>query len=429
VDGIRDLRDEQGRLAYTVHGSGPPLVFLPDLFIPIDELDEDPPFAQFLDGLASFATVVLVDRSGVGFSDPIADWDRPIFDTWADDVARVVRGVVGGPATVFGTGIQSGLTALRTAQTAPELVERLLLMNVATVGQTSGPSDELLRNIDGESDFDFGSMVAPSRKGDVAYVRWIERAGRRGASPADARRMWQAILTTDIRELDAIAVPTTVLIRRALAWEDARRGAHAIADAIPQADVIELSGADVYPNCGDVAEVVHAVGEAMGATSVRSGGPALLTMLFSDIVASTERTDELGNARWRGVLDLHDHVVTRVVGRHAGTVVKHTGDVLAKFAMPSRALRAARSLRDELAQSGLDVRIGLHTAEVEQRGTDVNGVGVNLAARVMDSAVGGEILVSAAVPLIVAGAEFSFASRGRVALKGVAGEQELFELV
>ncbi len=299
VDDIRDLRDEQGRLAYTVRGSGPPLVFLPDLFIPIDELDEDPPFAQFLDGLASFATVILVDREGIGFSDPIADWDRPIFDTWADSVARVIRGVVGGPATVFGTGIQSGLTALRIAQTAPELVERLVLLNVATVGQTSGPSDELLRNIDGESEFDFGSMVAPSRVGDVAYVRWIERAGRRGATPADARRMWEAILTTDVRDLDAITVPTTVLIRPGMIWEDARHGARAIAEAIPGAEVIELSGADVYPNCGDVDEVVHTVGGCMGATSVSAGGPSLLTLLFSDIVASAERSGALGNAKWR----------------------------------------------------------------------------------------------------------------------------------
>jgi class 3 adenylate cyclase len=430
VDGIQDLRDDQGRLAYTVRGSGPPLVFVPDLFIPIEALDEDPPFAQFLDGLASFATLILVDRQGVGFSDPIADWARPIFDTWAEDLARVIRGVVGGPATVLGTGIQSGLSALRMAQTAPELVARLVLLNVATVSQTSGPSEELLRNIDGESEFDFGSMVAPSRIGDVAYGRWIERAGRRGASPADARRMWEAILATDVDRLDTIAVPTTMLLRTGMAWKDALDGARAMVEAIPGAELIELSGADVYPNCGDVDEVVHAIGEAMGAASVRSSGPALLTLLFSDIVASTERSGEIGNARWRGVLDIHDEVVTKVVTRHAGTVVKHTGDgVLATFAMPSRGLRAARALRDELARSGLDVRIGLHTAEVEQRGSDVNGVGVNLAARIMDCAVGGEILVSAAVPSIVAGADFSFASRGAFALKGVAGNQELFELV
>lgn len=430
MEGIQDLRDEQGRLAYAVRGSGPPLVFVPDLFIPIDALDDDPPFAQLLDGLASFATVVMVDRRGIGFSDPIADWDRPIFDTWAEDVVRVLRGVVGGPAAVFGFGVQSGLTTLRVAQVAPELVERLVLMNVATVAATSEPSEELLRNVDGESRLDFGSMVAPGRVGDVAYVRWIERAGRHGASPANARRMWQAILATDVAEgLDGISVPTTMLLRTGMVWRDAAIGAQAIVDAMPGAELVELTGTDLYPNCGDVDEVVHAVAAAVGAVGVRSSGPALLTLLFSDIVASTERSGEMGNARWRGMLDVHDEVASKVVARHGGTVVKHTGDgVLATFAMPSRGLRAAKVLRDELARQGLDVRIGLHTAEVERRGTDVNGVGVNLAARIMDQAADGEILVSAAVPLIVAGAEFVFVSRGLHALKGVVAEHELFAL-
>ena len=266
--------------------------------------------------------------------------------------------------------------------------------------------------------------------GDVAYVRWIERAGRRGASPADARRMWEAIFVTDVAEgLDAITRPTTMLFRPGMIWEDAVAGARSIAATIPSAGVIELSGADVYPNCGNVDEVVHAVAECMGATNVRSTGSALLTLLFSDIVASTERSGALGNAKWRGILDIHDAVVTKVVTRHGGTVVKHTGDgVLATFAMPSRGLRAAQALRDELARSDLEVRIGLHTAEVERRGTDVNGVGVNLAARIMDQAVGGQILVSAAVPLIVAGAEFSFTACGSFALKGLPEGQELFEL-
>ena len=244
------------------------------------------------------------------------------------------------------------------------------------------------------------------------------------------RRMWEAVLTSDEPEgLGEITVPTTVVVRPALAWADAVASARDIAAAIPGAELVEISGADVYPNGGDVDEVVHAVAETMGVDSVRSGGPALLTLLFSDIVASTERSGEMGNARWRGLLDVHDEVATKVVARHGGTVVKHTGDgVLATFDMPTRGLRAARALRDELARSDLDVRIGLHTAEVERRGADVNGVGVNLAARIMDCATGGEILVSAAIPLIVAGSEFSFSSRGRQPLKGVADELELFAL-
>ena len=432
MDGIRDLRDDHGGLAYAVMGSGPPLVYVPDLFMPIDALDEDPPYAQFLDGLASFATLIIFDRRGVGFSDPIDDWDRPIFDTWAEDVVRVVRGVADGPATVLGNAVQSGTTALRAAQIAPELVEHLILLNAVSVrrGLESGPADELVRNVDGESTFDFGSIVSPSRSGDPSYVRWIDRVGRRGASPADARRMWQSILSSaDPSGLDTLTVPTTVIVRPALAWAPVVEGVYELADEIPNAELVEISGSDMYPNGGDVDELVHALGAAMGAASVRSGGPALLTMLFSDIVASTERSGAMGNARWRSLLDVHDEVAGKVVARHGGTLIKHTGDgVLATFPMPTRGLRAACALREELARSDLDVRIGLHTAEVERRGDDVNGVGVNLAARIMDRAGGGEILVSAAIPLIVAGSEFAFASRGRHELKGLTAEQELFVL-
>ncbi len=432
MDGIRDLRDEHGRLAYATRGSGAPLVFLGDLFFPIDAMDEDPLFAQFLDGLASFATLTVFDRRGVGFSDPIDDWGRPIFDTWATDVVRIIDGVVGAPATVFGTAILGGTIALRVAEIAPDRVERLLLMNAPGMARMRDTSaeDAVLRNIDGESELDFPGLISPSRVSDTAFTRWDARAGRRGASPADARRMWEAVFARGPNSLSGtVAVPTTMLLRDEAAFRYAVEGARQVVASIPGATVIPLSGVDLYPNVGDVDEVIHAVAEVMGTEGVGSGGQALLTVLFSDIVGSTEQAAAMGDAQWHGLLDLHDELVAKVVGRQGGHVVKHTGDgVLATFPLPSRALRAARGLREELSRIGLRVRIGVHTAEVERRGVDVSGAGVNLAARIMDQADRDEILVSQAVSAIVSAPEFSFTATGERRLKGFAGSYELFAL-
>jgi class 3 adenylate cyclase len=431
VDRIEDLQDAHGRLAYAVRGSGPPLVFVPDLFIPIDAIDEDPPYARFLDGLASFATVVVFDRRGIGFSDRIEDWSMSVFDTWGHDIERIVDGVCAGPATVLGVGTQSAMAAIAAARRAPDRVARLLLLNPVDATYAGSAGEAVLRNVDEPIDVDFGALVAPSRIGDVAYGRWIERAGRRGVSPVDARRTWQSVIASvGTADLDRISVQTTVLVRPDVPWSAVAEAAADIVAGIPGATRVELAGADLFPNCGDVDELVAAIAEQLGASSAPAGGTELVTLLFSDIVASTERTGALGNARWRGLLDLHDEVAASAVARHGGRLVKHTGDgVLATFPLPSRGVRAATALRSQLAPSDLEVRVALHTAEVERRGDDVNGVGVNVTARILGRAEPGEILVSAAIPLLLAGSGFSFVTRGRHELRGVPGDQELFALV
>jgi len=432
MDHIADLRDEHGLLAYAQVGDGPPLLLMQDLFMPLDSLDEDALGARLLEDMGSFATVVVFDRRGIGFSDPITDSSRSIVDVWAEDVARVIEGVAGRPATVFGMGLMSGRTALRIAQLRPDLVEHLLLMNVGMGGRDSGAptADMVLANVDGESDFDFIDMVAPSRAHDPAVRRQRERAGRRGANAADARRMWSAFMAEPPLEgLEAISVPTTMLLRPDLALRSRVSSALAVVGAIPGAELVELSGADVYPFDGDVDEVVQAVADVLDVSAKGSQSSAFVALLFTDIVDSTQMARQVGDVQWRGLIDVHDSATTRLVGRHGGTVVKQTGDgVLATFEMPSRALRAANALRAELADLNLPVRIGVHAAEIERRGDDISGVGVNLAARVMGTARGNEVLVSAALPLIVAGSEFTFSPRGPHQLKGIDTPQELFAL-
>lgn len=432
MDGIRDLRDDQGLLAYAVLGEGPALVFMQDLFRPLDSLDDDPRYARLLEDLGSFASIVLFDRSGIGFSDPITDWDRPLVDTWARDLTRIIKGVVGEPAAVFGTGSMSGRTALRAAQLYPELVTQLVVMNVLTGhhGLGGDAQREVVANVDGQSNIDFLSLVAPSRADDPEARRERERAGRRGVSAADARRLWEKYYR-DPRPvgLSEITVSTTVLLRPDVAFEPAAVSTREVADKVPDARLVELSGADMYPSDGDLDEVVGAIADALDVSFGGSGASELVTMLFSDIVDSTARAQRVGDVGWRSLLERHDAVTARVVKRHGGTLVKQTGDgVLATFEMPTRALRAAAGLKDELSRAGLAVRIGVHTAEVERRGDDINGTGVNLTARIMGEAAADEVLVSAAIPLLVTGSDHEFTSRGQFALKGFPGHHELFNL-
>lgn len=432
MDGVRDLRDDQGLLAYAVWGEGPALVFMQDLFRPLDSLDDDPRFARLLEDLGSFASLVVFDRSGIGFSDPITDWDRPLVDTWAQDLARIIEGVVGEPAAVFGTGSMSGRTVLRAAQLRPQLVKQLVVMNVLTGyhGWEGNAQREVVANVDGQSDLDFLSLVAPSRADDPEARRERERAGRRGVSAADARRIWEKYYRDPRPEgLSEITVPTTVLLRPDVAFEPAAASTREVADQIPGARLVELSGADLYPSDGDLDEVVGAMADALEVSFGGSRASELVTMLFSDIVDSTNRARQVGDVEWRALLERHDDATARIVKRHGGTVVKQTGDgVLATFAMPTRALRAAAALSDELSRVGLPVRIGVHTAEVERRGEDVNGTGVNLAARIMGQAAADEVLVSAAIPLLVTGSDHEFTSRGQFALKGFPGHHELYSL-
>jgi class 3 adenylate cyclase len=164
-----------------------------------------------------------------------------------------------------------------------------------------------------------------------------------------------------------------------------------------------------------------------GLTSVTVSDRALAAILFTDIVGSTERASEMGDSAWRNLLATHEALTRTLVDQHKGRLVKMTGDgALAVFDGPGRAIRSALSLREALQTVGLEIRAGLHTGEVEVMGEDIAGIGVHIAARVLDAAPPGEVFVSAAVPMLVAGAGFEFAERGEHQLKGVPGSWNLF---
>ena len=286
------------------------------------------------------------------------------------------------------------------------------------------------QNVDGVAD-NFLAQIAPSRAMDASFRDWYARAGRVGASPTTATRIWESVFNSRPSEqlFEWVQTPTLVLYRRESAYAPAD-GVRLAASHIPGATVVELEGADHFPFLGDVDAVLAEIADfVLGERRLPPPQRILAALMFTDLVASTEHAASLGDSQWKSVLDRHDRTVRAAVGGCGGTVVKTTGDgVLALLPSAGAAIRAAQRVRDALATDGLAVRIGIHVGDIDRRGDDISGVGVHIAARAMASADAGEIVVTASVPTSVTGEATTFETLGAHELKGVPGTWELFRL-
>ncbi len=268
---------------------------------------------------------------------------------------------------------------------------------------------------------------APSAANDQNFRDWWYETGRRGASPATARALLRVAIESDVRAiLPAIRVPTLVLHFRDERFVELGRY---LAERIPGARFVEIDGADNYWWAADNADLaLDEIEEFI--TGVRGGRAVdrvLATVLFTDIVSSTERSSELGDSRWRDLLDRHDAAVRRQLARFRGQEIKSTGDgFLATFDGPARALECAGAIRDAARQLGLEVRSGVHTGEIEIRGDDIGGIAVHIAARIATKAMPGEVWVSRTVTELVVGSGVEFLDRGDHDLRGVPGTWQLF---
>jgi class 3 adenylate cyclase len=271
-------------------------------------------------------------------------------------------------------------------------------------------------------------VYAPSVAGDPDFATWWAQYQRLAASPGMAKSVAQLAAEVDIREvLPAIKVPTLVLHRSGdLLWPV--DGAEFISQQIEGSRLVVSEGIDHFPFVGDTEPLLSEV-EAFLTGSRAEPDPdrRLLTVLFTDIVDSTKRGAELGDRRWRELLELHDRTVRDQIDRHRGRAVKSTGDgFLATFDGPARGIRCAQGIAAAIRPLGIEVRAGLHTGECEIRGEDIAGIAVNIAARVSDLAGPSEVLVSSTVRDLVVGSDFDFEPRGAQALKGIPGEWGLF---
>jgi pimeloyl-ACP methyl ester carboxylesterase len=423
-------------IAYQVHGEGPiDVVYVPGFVSHAELVWEEPAVARFLRRLASFSRLVIFDKRGQGLSDRPAH--PPTLEESMDDMRAVMDAAGCERPAIVGVSEGGPMSALFAA-TYPDRVASLVLYGtyarmIKTDGFSLGISDAALTRMGERMQREWGGPVgldewAPSARDDAELARWWARLLRQGTSPAGAVALLDLYREIDVRSvLPAIRIPTLVLHRADDRIVPARQGRY-LAEQIPNARYVELSGADHLPMVGDQDELLDELEEFLvGSRGGHEPERALATVLFTDICGSTERAGELGDRRWRDLLESHDAIVRRQLGLYRGSEVKTMGDgFLATFDGPARAIRCARAIRDELAEIDIQVRAGIHTGELELMDGDVSGMAVNIGARIGALAGAGEILVSSTVRELVVGSGLEFAARGVHSLRGAPGEWRLY---
>jgi class 3 adenylate cyclase len=415
-------------VAYQVFGDGPlDMALVGGPAAQVETWWENADVVRYYERLSTFARVVIYDRRGTGLSDPLEG--PPTLEMQMEDLHAVADAAGFGRHAVLG-GSDGGRSALLYAATYPERVEALALFAVSAVGgsfATPGIREAVLDII--ETNWGKGELVrffSPSRRDDVAYKRWLGRMERNAVSPGMARKLLDLSAQIDIRPiLPAVRTRTLVLHRTDDGFVPIEHG-RALADALPDARFVELEGTDNSAWTEDTEALVGEVEEFFtGQRGAREPERVLSTVLFTDIVDSTRTAAELGDQRWRDRLDHHTTRVRDVLERHRGREIKTTGDgFLATFDGPARAVRAATEI---VEGSGLPIRAGVHTGEIELvAGDDIAGLAVHIAARVMKCAEPREVLVSRTVRDLVVGSGLHFDDRGERSLKGVPDSWELF---
>jgi class 3 adenylate cyclase len=430
-------------IAYQVFGDGPiDLLVLPGPLIPIDCVDLEPSMYRFHRRLASFCRVIRFDQRGIGLSSRVPSLDMIGPESWAKDAIAVMNAVGCERATIFAPGFTS-LAGLVLAADHPERVNSLVIANGAArtlrapdypIGSeidTTDPYTTVGIEPDAvEQGFDMLGIIAPSVARDDAFRSWWDMAGNRAASPSMARAFIKKIREADVRDtLERITVPTLILHRDNQGFSPVEH-AHYLAERIAGSRFVELPGEDVLYWVGDTAPMLDEIEEFItGVRGVSEAERLLTTIVFTDIVGSTERAALLGDDRWRDLLDNHDTIVRHELQRFGGREVNTAGDgFVATFSSPSAALACADEIVDAVRVLNIEVRVGIHAGEVEVRGTDVAGMAVHIGARVTALAGPSEVLVSSTVRDIVTGSRHRFADRGEHELKGVPGRWQLCAL-
>jgi class 3 adenylate cyclase/pimeloyl-ACP methyl ester carboxylesterase len=403
------------------------------MYFPVDLMWEEPTLARFLDRLSSFSCSIWFDGRGRGASDPLPHVEDRFAEALADDMLALLDYLGCEQVAVLGFGAP---WAILFAASHPERTKALILHNTAARlmeadDYPQGATAEVMDLLQSGSRRAWGAdpslgVAAPSLEGDDRLRRWAARAQRLTCTPDEAAWRFQAYAQIDLRAvLPSVQMPTVVFHAGLTPVAAASRY---VAEHIAGARYVELGGEDYVFFVGDSGPMLDAIEEFLtGQLPAHHTDRVLATVLFTDIVGSTEQAARLGDRRWRDLLATHDALVRAEVLRFRGRLVKSTGDgALATFDGPGRAIRCACAVRDSVRSLGIDVHSGLHTGEVEVLADDIAGVAVHLGARVSAAAGAGEVLVSSTVRDLVAGSGIEFEDRGEHELKGVPGSWRLY---
>jgi class 3 adenylate cyclase len=425
-------------IAYQVVGNGPfDLLIVPGFVSHLEQAWEEPSYARFLRHLASFARLILFDKRGTGLSDRISG--IPTLEQRMDDVRAVMDATDSKRAALFGVS-EGGPMSVLFAATYPERISALVLYGSIARGAWAPDYPWGWKPDDPEWEVwlegwrkEWGGpyMIdywAPSMAEDERFRQWWAKYLRLSASPAAVINIFRMNMAIDVRAiLAAIHIPALILHRAGDRPVNVGQGRY-LAEHIPGATLVELSGDDHLWWVGDSESIVNEIEEFLtGNRQAIEPDRVLATVLFTDIVDSTKQAAEMGDRRWHDLLDSHNALMHKAIARFRGRAVKSTGDgFLATFDGPARAIQCAFEIRDEIQRLGIEIRAGLHTGEIELMGEDVGGIAVHIAARVLGKAAANEVWASRTVKDLVVGSGFRFSECGIHSLKGVPGEWGLF---
>lgn len=431
-----------GAIGYQVFGDGPvDLVFITQWLTNVDGYWEEPSAARYFDRLASFARVIIFDKLGTGVSDPMSADEFPTIEGWVQDVVAVMEAANSEKAVIVGD-VEGGTMAIRFATMYPERTHCMVLINalakalrtpdypVGMPERAAERSAEIFIEQHGTT----GAVLdytAPSVANDQRFRRWWVKFQRSTMPPKTLREgyRWQQIVdVTDI--VSDVSVPTLVIHRKDNYYHRIDFGRW-IAEQIPGAEFVELEGGDSLPfHVGDFHEILdHVEDFVTGSRLAVKVQRQLATVLFTDIVGSTDHAVRLGDEKWLDLMADIDKASGLQVKRFGGRPIRSTGDGhVALFDTPAPAIQAARAVIDECQALGVDMRAGVHAGEITVEGDEIGGIGVHIASRVMDRAPDGGLAVSRTVKDLTVGSAIEYRELGEFELKGVPGEWALFEV-